>query len=159
MQNTEEDIRKNWFVFLQNHQYYDQLSKQLEEQQNKVDHNEWLYNTFFSEANMEKIQQGLKGKVYEKSNKRYMIGNQRKEHLIQIMKGIYKDYCQNLPYNLKEQIEELNKKVVEFSYPYAINQIETYIEYQIFSNQSIQPLDLPKNTSITGQRTLPAYPI
>ena len=57
MENTEEDIRKNWFVFLQNQQYFDQLSKELEEQKNKVDHNEWLYNTFFSEANMEKIKE------------------------------------------------------------------------------------------------------
>lgn len=155
MNSNSDDIKKNSFLFLQNFTYYDTYRKQFENPEVE-DYESWLNDTFFSRENVNKIQTNLKQKIYEKSKNRFNISPQKDEHIYQIMKGIYNDHCQHLPYNLKEQIIELNMKVVEFSYPYVLRNIEAYFKYQEFANSPIKPLPPPQSVSTAGKRTLPS---
>lgn len=149
------DIKQNSFLFLQNFTYYDQYRKEFEKQE-VDDYETWLHDNFFSRENVNIIQYALKQKIYEVSKGKFNIAPQKEEHLYQIMNGIYKDHCQHLPYNLKEQIIELNRKLVDFSYPFILRNIEAYFNYQEFANNPIKPLPLPQSVSTTGKRTLPS---
>jgi hypothetical protein len=150
-----EDVQKNSFLFLQNFDYYDTYRKAFEKAEVE-DHVTWLRETFFSDANADKIQRDLARMVYEKSNNTFIIGPQKREHMMQIMEGIYKDYCQNLPFNLKQQIEELNKIVVDFCYPYAIRSAKAFVGYQESVANGLRPPPLPESVSMAGKKTLPS---
>jgi hypothetical protein len=119
------------------------------------DYHEVLKSVFFSKENMNIIQSMLQKMVYERSN--YRISRQNDDHLMNIAMDVFKTYCKNLPFQIKEQIMELNEIVVKFVYPYIIKQIEAIYRYREDIESPIQTMPLPQNTSIQGQRTLPAF--
>lgn len=150
-----EEVQKNSFLFLQNFDYYDKFRKAFENPE--VENYElWLQDNFFSEANIMRIQKALMQRVYDTTPEKFIIQPQKHEHIYQIMQGIFKDQCKFLPYDLKGQIDELNAKVVEFSYPFIVKEIRSMMEYQRFANNPVQPPPLPQTTSTQGKRTLPS---
>jgi hypothetical protein len=111
-----------------------------------------LKETFFSNKNIDIIQNKLINEVKDKSDGKYIIGYQKNEHLIQIMEDIFKTYNNNV----NEDINELNNKVVIFCLPYIFNQIASHIKWQIDSNSPLIPLPLPETTSMAGKKSLPS---
>ena len=113
-----------------------------------------LNQLFFSKRNMEIIQNGIRYNVYVKTNKTHIIGKQPDIELQIIMRGFYLQYSLNLPNKIKEQIEYLNKLVIDYSVEQLIPEIENYLGYlKEISFQPI-PIDLPVNLSSKGTRTL-----
>jgi hypothetical protein len=86
--------------------------------------------TFFSTENMQIIQNGLRAKIYEKSNGKYNIGQQDNDALKIIMRSIYLESAVNLPYNVKEQVTELNNLVYEYCVPKLMSEIRAYLNYK-----------------------------
>lgn len=75
------------------------------------------------------------------------------------MNGIYHDYSRNLPYDLKEQILDLNERVVNFITPWLINEVEAYQRYLIDSNTPLRPPELPVRIVKQRKESLPSvYP-
>lgn len=138
---------------LQNDQVFIKQSlKQLEHVNN--DYTYLLEEAFFSNENIELIQDGIREKVYKTSN--YFIPKQNTEHIRQIMRGIYQDQGQFLPYQFKEQIKRLNDIVVEFSFPFIISQINANKKYIDFIEKPRNLVPLPQSVSVAGKRTLPS---
>jgi len=113
-----------------------------------------LSDTFFSDANMKCLQNMLRYKVYVSSGGEYQIGNQNNTDLQIIMRAIYLQYAKHLPYNIREQVSELNRQVIEFSLPKIMSEIKQYIHYVRQLETLPNPIELPRNVSSTGTRTL-----
>ena len=112
-----------------------------------------LSRTFFSNDNLERIQNQIINEVYKKSNKQ--ISRQSYQELQIIMKSIYLQYSRNLPTNIEEQVFTLNKYVVDYSVPTIINNILEYNKYIEDITSPIPVLPRSINSSIKGEKSLP----
>ena len=113
-----------------------------------------LSDTFFSNENMKILQNSLRYKVYAASGGEYVIGEQDNTELTIIMRSMYLMYSKNLAYNIKEQIQELNLQVINYILPKIISEIKQWVFYTDDIQKLPQPLDLPRNLSNKGTRTL-----
>jgi hypothetical protein len=113
-----------------------------------------LNQLFFSKKNMDIIQNNIRYTVYVKTNKKHIIDKQSDIELQIIMRSTYLQHSPNLEYNYKEQIEYLNKLVVDWCVEKIIPQLEQYIGYLKEVEYMPMPIDLPVNLSSKGSRTL-----
>jgi hypothetical protein len=113
-----------------------------------------LNQLFFSKKNMDIIQNNIRYTVYVKTNKKHIIDKQSDIELQIIMRSMYLQHSPNLEYNFKEQIEYLNKLVVDWCVEKIIPQLEQYIGYLKEVEYMPMPIDLPVNLSSKGSRTL-----
>ena len=113
-----------------------------------------LNQLFFSKKNMDIIQNNIRYTVYVKTNKKHIIDKQSDIELQIIMRSMYLQHSPNLEYNYKEQIEYLNKLVVDWCVEKIIPQLEQYIGYLKEVEYMPMPIDLPVNLSSKGSITL-----
>lgn len=109
---------------------------------------------FFSRTNIEHIQTELINNVYKKSNNKYKIGKQNYTELEIIMRSIYLQNTQNLPCNIKEQIDKLNSLVLDYAVPQIIGEVSQYSTYLKDITEAKPIMDRPTNVSIKGEKTL-----
>ena len=151
------DIQKNSFLLFNDHvgDYFAKFKNAVTSVEYDDEYYEALKEAFFSSENVNAVQRLLHQYVYDRT--KYNIVPQKEEHIRQIMLGIYNDHCYNLPYNFKQQIEELNNKVVVFAFPHVVKQIEALYKYRRDIEEPIGVMPLPISTTTAGQRTLPAF--
>ena len=113
-----------------------------------------LSDTFFSEKNMENLQDMLRYRVYVASGGDFKISKQSNIELVIIMRAIYLQYSKNLSYMISEQIEELNTHVIDYILPNIMSEIRQWIYYSKDIEHLPVPLELPKNLSNKGSRIL-----
>ena len=71
-----------------------------------------LASAFFTQTNVLTIQNQIRKAVYDKSGpKKYVIDDQSVDELTIIMRTMYLQYAQNLPYGVTNQIEKLKTQV------------------------------------------------
>jgi len=113
-----------------------------------------LSELFFSNENVEILQQGIRNSVFNISEGQFKIGNQCERELKIIMRSYYLQYGKNLDYNILEQIKELNTMVIRWSVDEIIKNIKQYIEYK----KSVSTLPLPMERAVLpsqkGTKTL-----
>jgi hypothetical protein len=111
-----------------------------------------LKDFFFSDENIELINKQIVLTIWKKTNKTYKIGFQNKDNLLIIMQYIFLENAKHLPYNIKNQIRDLNCRVVGEILPIIITNFEQKLGY-LRDIEKRQPLlDLPKSS--TTDRTL-----
>ena len=115
-----------------------------------------LNQVFFSKENLDLVQEQIRYGVWMASNKKYAIGRQSDIDLQLIMRSIYYQYGKNLPYNIKEQIVELNNLVVQDCVPKILSQVEQHIGYLFDASTAPVPLSLPESMSSAGRKQLPS---
>jgi hypothetical protein len=153
-------LEKAPFLFTNVHpkSYFERYNntKQCEEA-NCVDANddELVKEAFFSRENIEIVQNMIIKNVAKKSGK-YIIARQKDVDVMILMNNVYHDYAKHLPYNLKEQVQELDDRVVNFITPWLINEIESYQNYLIDSNAPLRPPELPLNVVKQRKESLPS---
>ena len=113
-----------------------------------------LREVFFSEDNISIINKQLMMEVFKKNNKKFKIVPQREQNLIIIMNFIFTSYAKNNNNNIKEQIRELNKLVVDEISHKIIVEIKHHLNFidEVNSNRKLTPL--PKN--VNNVNTLPS---
>ena len=118
-----------------------------------------LSKTFFSQTNMKIIQTALRKEVYQKSQpKGYVIDKQSVEELKIIMRAIYLQYARNLPKDIPAQIDDLNKKVIDWSVPHILSAVDHYHFYINDISHLPVPLAHMQHLSRAGTKSLPANP-
>jgi hypothetical protein len=114
---------------------------------------------FFSADNVERIQNLIRKEVFDRSQpKGYVIDKQSVEELKIIMRAIYLQYARNLPNDIAAQVDDLNRKVCDWSVPHILSAVDHYHFY--LDDISHLPVPLPhmQHLSRAGTRTLPAQP-
>ena len=111
-----------------------------------------LSKTFFSAGNILILQHGLMAGVYKSSGGRFRIGYQNEDTLKIIMRSIYLQHASNLPHSITQQVEELNKLVLEYAIPQICSEAEGYIKYK--NDVSTLPVPLSHGVSTYSNNIL-----
>ena len=150
------DIQKSPFLFLKDHpwDYFNPISNVLNTSKNgNLCNEETFFRTFMSESNIQYINYIIKKTVYNNSCDKFIVRDQKREHLEQIMKGLYNDYAQHLPFNQKEQFAILNKIVIDYCVKTILTELDVRFKYIRDKNTPLEPLPPPINTSTSGSRS------
>ena len=113
-----------------------------------------LNQVFFSQENIDLLQDKIRHTVWVASNKKFIIDRQSDTELELIMRSIYFQYAKNIPYNIKEQIIELNDLVIQDCVPNIMSQVEQHVYYLFDASTQPVPLSLPENVSSAGRKQL-----
>ena len=88
-----------------------------------------LSNAFFSQQNIQVLQNGIRSGVYQISNGQYSIGTQDCDTLKVIMRSIFLQYAANKPNDILQQVNELNKMVLEYCVQQVFSEAQSYVKY------------------------------
>jgi hypothetical protein len=112
-----------------------------------------LTKAFFSQKNIQILQNGIRAGVYELSNGQYTIGQQDCDSLKIIMRSIFLQYAANQPDHISEQIKELNLLVLEYAVQAVYSEAQGYKQYLIDASTMYTPIPYPI-LSKTSDKTL-----
>ena len=104
---------------------------------------------YFSDENIELINKQLIISVFINSNKKYKISNQSTIALTIVMRYIFIEYSKNLSYNIREQIKELNCRVINELVPKILTEVSQRVNYLKEINTPRKILEYPKNVHKT----------
>jgi hypothetical protein len=107
--------------------------------------NNILSDVFFSAENIQIIQNGLRAGVYSMSSNQFVIAPQNIDTLKVIMRSIYLQYAEHYPDKITEQVERLNKLVLEYAVPTVYNEAVGYMKYRIDQSTLVTPLAIPQH--------------
>jgi hypothetical protein len=96
--------------------------------------------------------------VYELTNGQHRIGRQSDIELEIVMRSIYLQFSLNQSSNLREQIRQLDEKVIDEVCPGIITAVKQYLQYKLDITNMPKPIELPKNETIKGEKTLQLPP-
>ena len=113
-----------------------------------------LNDLFFSDKNIEALQHGIRYTVYINSCQKWVIGNQSEDELKIVMRSIYLQYGKNQPFNILEQVKELNGKVLEYAVERVMNELSMNVKYRSDVASLPVPLDRSPNLSSRGTKVL-----
>ena len=105
--------------------------------------NNLLAKVFFSQGNMQIVQNGLRAGVYELSKNQYVIPPQNIDALKILMRNIYLQYAQHYADNVTQQVERLNDLVLKHCVPLVYNETVGYMKYLQDQSSLVVPLDVP----------------
>lgn len=118
-----------------------------------------LAKHYFSEGNLKALNNAIRKTVYDKSgSKKYVIDDQSADELTIIMRTMYLQYAQNLPYDIPGQVADLNEKVINWSVPHIMSAVDHYNYY--LNDISHMPVPLARSVSLSsaGTKSLPQNP-
>jgi hypothetical protein len=152
---------ENSFLMFQSDQNWNKHTKQtrhrlLRQSKEHIEQNDdLLSDSFFSKDNFDIINKQLILSVYKKSNRQYLCGPQRNDDMTLAMRWVWNEYSRHLPYNITEQIRELNKIVVKIIMPDIITGIEQRVDYLKDIENPLDPIPLPQNVNISNKTLRP----
>jgi hypothetical protein len=119
---------------------------------------ELMKEAFFSSENMDIIQNRIIYTVFEKSDQTLRINKIKNETLIQIMNQMWSTHCRFLPYNLREQIEDLDQKIIDYAVPLLLQESQFYLNYLRDADRTnLPPLERPIMINKNRKQQLPSY--
>lgn len=113
-----------------------------------------LSRSFFSNKNIDILQNNIRYIVYTESKNKHIISRQSDIQLQIIMRSFYLQYSKNLDTNIREQIMELNNMVINYCVPKILSEIQQYIGYKQDISKLPDPIDRSVNLSVKGTKTL-----
>ena len=118
-----------------------------------------ISDLFLSNKNIDLIHLKIINTIKKKFN--YNISKQSKSELLIIMRSIYLNNSTNNYSNkneIKKELVKLNELVINYSVNKIIKNIKSHELYLEKINNDLKPIDLPKPTSIKGDKTLELKP-
>ena len=108
-----------------------------------------LSNAFFSQQNIQIIQNGIRKGVYDKSSGQLVIDNQSPDQIVTVMRSMYLQHSKNLETNIPGQIQELNNYVLEYCINNVYTETVAYLKYK----QDSSTMHVPMNRPIYSNKT------
>ena len=102
-----------------------------------------LSQAFFSQQNIQIIQNGIRSGVYHKSNGQYTIGPQDCDSLKIVMRSVYLQHAANQPNNITQQVFELNKIVLNYCIQQVYSEAQGYMKYLDDASTLVVPIAHP----------------
>ena len=116
-----------------------------------------LNQAFFSERNQQWIQNALRRRVYDKTERQHLIGEQDRTQLQIVMRSIFLQYARHGNTGISEQILELNEHVLEYCVPIVHSNLLQYLNYSQDVSRLPVPLEHALNMSQAGSKTLTGF--
>ena len=110
-----------------------------------------LSDSYFSKQNIENIQNAIKKGVYDRSNQQIIIDKQPEDHIVTVMRSMYLQYSKNLETNIGQQIQELNKYVLDYCIPHIYSEAVAYLKYKREASKMHMPMSAPIYSSKTNK--------
>lgn len=110
-----------------------------------------LSQAFFSQENIQIIQNGIRAGVYHRSNRQYVIGPQDCDSLKIIMRSVFLQHSANQPNNIPQQISELNKIVLNYCIQQVYSEAQGYMKYVDDASTLVVPIAHPVQASNTDR--------
>ena len=104
-----------------------------------------LSRVFFSEGNIQIIQNGLRAGVYKMSDNKYVIPYQNINNLKIIMRSTYLQHAEHRNEDVTNQVERLNKIVLDYCIPSVYNEAIGYEKYCKDQSSLVVPLEHPQH--------------
>ena len=111
-----------------------------------------LSKTYFSQKNIQIIQNGIRAGVYHKSNGQYLVEPQDCDSLKIIMRSVFLQHSVNQVKNIRGQIEELNKIVLDYCIHHVYSEAQGYMKYLYDASTLVVPLSTPVMVSQNDRR-------
>lgn len=111
-----------------------------------------LSKAYFSQSNIQIIQNGIRAGVYAKSNKQYVVAPQDCESLKLIMRSVFLQHSVNNPQQISQQIFELNKIVLDYCIFNVYSEAQGYMKYLTDVSTLAVPLAPPVMTAQNDKR-------
>jgi hypothetical protein len=101
-----------------------------------------LSKVYFSEGNIEILQNGLRVGVYEMSNSKLIMPPQNIDNLKIIMRSIYLQYAKHsTAESITQQVEKLNHYVLDYAVHAVYNEAQGYMNYLRDQSTLVMPLE------------------
>ena len=113
-----------------------------------------LSSLFFSELNVNALQEAIRYQVYLKSDKQHIIDKQSETELYIIMRGMYLQYGRHRIGNHIEEVKSLNQHVIDYCVPKILNEIHIYTFYKNDIQKLPIPMDRGELASSKGTKVL-----
>jgi len=111
-----------------------------------------LSQAFFSQQNIQILQNGIRAGVYQRSNGQYTIGPQDCDSLKIIMRSVFLQHAANQPNNIPQQINELNKIVLNYCIQQVYSEAQGYMKYVDDVSTLVVPIAHPVQASNTDRQ-------
>ena len=149
--------RVNAISKVDNYKLEKSILKATEHQTNIISRNlncTGVSKLFFSMENINLLQSGIRNKILNDTNGEFNINRQSDDELKIVMRSIYYQYGKNLPENVREQVLDLNTKVIIWCVPQIISNIKQSQQY--IKDISTMPIPLERSVlpSNKGLRVL-----
>ncbi len=109
---------------------------------------------FFSEKNINNIQQKIINSVFNESQGKIKIGRQSDSELKIVMRSIFLQYGQNLNSRIQEQIAQLNKLVLNYCVENVLVGAIGHVNYIRELNKTQDVMERPQSVNIKGVNSL-----
>ncbi len=106
-----------------------------------------LSQAFFSQENIQIIQNGIRSGVYKRSNGQYVIGVQDCDSIKIIMRSVFLQYSANKPSSIPQQIIELNNIVLNYCVQQVYSEAQGYMKYMDDVSTLVVPIAHPVQAS------------
>jgi len=107
-----------------------------------------LSDAFFSMANIQLLQNGIRAGVYHRSNGQYTIGHQDCDSLKIIMRSVFLQHAANQSSHYSQQIQQLNKIVLDYCIQQVYGEAQGYLKYIDDASTLVVPIAHPVMASV-----------
>jgi hypothetical protein len=111
-----------------------------------------LSDLFFSEKNINVLQDGIRYAVWKKSCGKYVIDRQSENELKVVMRATYLEHSNYTAYDILEQVRTLNSRVIEYCVPRILAEIGMYTYYKKDISRLPDPMDRGQFVSAKGEK-------
>jgi hypothetical protein len=113
-----------------------------------------LSDIYFSEQNIDALQEAIRFQVWLRSGKKHTIGRQSDIELQVVMRSVYLQYARNLPFDVLGQVRQLNKMVLDYTVPTIVKELEQFDYYSKDISTLPVPMERSRNVSNAGTKFL-----
>ena len=110
-----------------------------------------LSDAYFSQANIQIIQNGIRKGVHDKSNGKILIDSQPSDQVVTVMRSIYLQNSKNLETNIPQQIQELNNMVLNYCVQNIYGEAVAYLKYKHDASTMHTPMAAPIYSNKTNK--------
>jgi len=113
-----------------------------------------LRELFFSNANVNALQEGIRYRVWVESDERFKIGRQNDRELIIVMRSTFHQHSKNSPVDIVGQVRELNAIVLKWAVPEIMTNLLQHEQYTKDISQLPVPIPRAPMATMKGTRSL-----
>lgn len=113
-----------------------------------------ISQVFFSQTNIDALQEAIRYQVYVKSCKKHVIGRQSDMEIKIIMRAIYLNNAKHRDYDILPEIRRLNQLVLDFAVPRILQEINMYMTYKSDIDKLPDPMPRGEFASAKGTKVL-----